>query len=66
MVFSFGPALLIERGLGPAAAGSMTSLFMFVFAVAVPVRRCARRQDRAARPRHRGEPAELRALIPLA
>jgi MFS family permease len=36
MVFSFGPALLIERGLGPAASGSMTSLFMFVFAVAVP------------------------------
>jgi len=36
MVFSFGPALLVERGVAPAAAGSMTSLFMFVFAVAVP------------------------------
>lgn len=36
MVFSFGPALLIERGLTPAAAGSMTSVFMFVFVVAAP------------------------------
>lgn len=36
MVFSFGPALLIERGLDPATGGTMTSLFMFVFAVAVP------------------------------
>jgi MFS family permease len=36
MVFSFGPALLTERGVGPAVAGSMTSLFMFVFAVALP------------------------------
>lgn len=36
MVFSFGPALLIERGVAAAAAGSMTSLFMFVFALEVP------------------------------
>jgi MFS family permease len=36
MVFSFGPALLIERGLGPAAAGSMTGVFMLVFSVAGP------------------------------
>jgi MFS family permease len=36
MVFSFGPALLTERGVSPAVAGSMTSLFMFVFAVALP------------------------------
>lgn len=36
MVFSFGPTLLTERGLSPAAAGSMTSIFMFVFLVAGP------------------------------
>jgi len=36
MVFSFGPELLIERGLSLTAAGSMTSVFMFVFALAVP------------------------------
>lgn len=36
MVFSFGPALLLERGLTVAAAGSMTSVFMLVFAVAIP------------------------------
>lgn len=36
MVFSFGPALLVERGVSAAVAGSMTSLFMFVFAVSVP------------------------------
>ncbi len=37
MVFSFGPALLSERGLPLASASSMTSLFMVIFALAVPL-----------------------------
>ena len=37
MVFGFGPALLADRGLTLAAAGSTTSLFMIVFSICVPL-----------------------------
>jgi MFS family permease len=37
MVFSFGPALLSERGLPLTSASSMTSLFMVVIAISVPL-----------------------------
>ncbi|MEY8099751.1 CynX/NimT family MFS transporter [Falsihalocynthiibacter sp. S25ZX9] len=37
MVFSFGPALLSERGLPLTSASSMTSLFMVVIAVSIPI-----------------------------
>jgi len=37
MVFSFGPALLTERGLPLTYASSVTSLFMLVIAIAVPI-----------------------------
>ena len=37
MVFSFGPALLSERGLPLTSASSVTSLFMLVFAISVPL-----------------------------
>jgi MFS family permease len=36
MVFSFGPAMLVARGVDLAVAGSLTGLFMLVFAVALP------------------------------
>ncbi|MGB3408722.1 MAG: MFS transporter [Jannaschia sp.] len=37
MVFGFGPAYLAERGASPESAGVTISLFMVVFAVAVPL-----------------------------
>lgn len=37
MVFSFGPALLDQRGWDLAAASSVTSIFMVVLAVSVPL-----------------------------
>lgn len=37
MVFSFAPALFIERGWSLQGAGSMTSLFMVIFAATVPL-----------------------------
>lgn len=37
MVFSFGPALLIQQGWALTSAGSAISLFMIVFSVAVPL-----------------------------
>ena len=37
MVFSFGPALLTERGLALTSASSITSLFMFLLAIGVPL-----------------------------
>ncbi len=37
MVFSFGPALLIQQGWAFTAAGSLVSLFMILFSVALPV-----------------------------
>lgn len=37
MVFSFGPALLSDRGWSHGAAGSATSLFMIVLALSVPL-----------------------------
>lgn len=36
MIFSFGPALLTARGVDLAVAGSLTGLFMLVFAIALP------------------------------
>lgn len=37
MVFSFGPAFLIERGLELTSASSTTSLFMFLLALGIPL-----------------------------
>ena len=37
MIFSFGPAVLTERGWSLAAAGSATSVFMIVLSVALPL-----------------------------
>lgn len=37
MVFSFGPALLIQQGWTLTHSGSLTSLFMILFSIAVPV-----------------------------
>jgi MFS family permease len=37
MVFGFGPALLNARGLPPTSASSMTSLFMVVLAISLPL-----------------------------
>lgn len=37
MVFSFGPALLIEQGWTLTSAGSAISVFMIVFSIAVPL-----------------------------
>ena len=37
MVFSFGPAFLIEVGYSLTDAGSLTSLFMVIFSVALPI-----------------------------
>jgi MFS family permease len=37
MVFSFGPALLSEMGWTLEGAGSVTSTFMIVFSIAVPI-----------------------------
>lgn len=37
MVFSFGPALLSQRGWSLAAAGSATSIFMIVLSISVPL-----------------------------
>jgi len=37
MVFSFGPALLSERGLPLTSASSMTSLFMLLLALSLPL-----------------------------
>lgn len=37
MVFGFGPALLTERGLDLTAASSMTSLFMLVLSISLPL-----------------------------
>lgn len=37
MIFSFAPALFIERGWDLQGAGSMTSLFMVIFAATVPL-----------------------------
>jgi len=37
MVFSFGPALLTERGLGLTTASSLVSAFMLLLAIAVPI-----------------------------
>ena len=37
MVFSFGPAFLMQQGWTLAAAGSMISLFMLLFSLALPL-----------------------------
>jgi len=37
MVFSFGPTFLIEVGYSLTDAGSLTSLFMIIFSVALPI-----------------------------
>ena len=37
MVFSFGPAFLVQVGYTLTSAGSLTSLFMIIFSMAVPV-----------------------------
>ncbi len=37
MVFSFGPTVLIERGWSLASAGSLTSAFMIILSVALPL-----------------------------
>ncbi len=37
MVFSFGPAFLVQVGYSLTNAGSLTSLFMIIFSIAVPV-----------------------------
>lgn len=37
MVFSFGPAVLIQQGWSLTQAGSVTSLFMVLFSIALPV-----------------------------
>jgi MFS family permease len=37
MVFSFGTTLLVERGWGLAAAGSATSLVLWIVSISVPV-----------------------------
>lgn len=37
MVFSFGPAFLVQVGYSLTNAGSLTSLFMVIFAIALPV-----------------------------
>jgi MFS family permease len=37
MIFSFGPAVLNDRGLSLAAASSMTSIFMVVLSLAIPL-----------------------------
>ena len=37
MVFSFGPAFLVQQGWVLAAAGSVTSLFMLLFSLALPL-----------------------------
>jgi MFS family permease len=37
MVFSFGPAFLTQEGYSLTNAGSLTSLFMVIFAIALPV-----------------------------
>lgn len=37
MVFSFGPALLVERGLGLTPASSLISAFMVLLAIAIPI-----------------------------
>ena len=37
MVFSFGPTFLIQQGWTLAAAGSMVSLFMLIFSLALPL-----------------------------
>lgn len=37
MVFSFGPALLVQQGWSLTQAGSVTSLFMLLFSIALPI-----------------------------
>lgn len=37
MVFSFGPAILIQQGWTLTQAGSVTSLFMVLFSIALPI-----------------------------
>lgn len=37
MVFGFGPIVLTDKGLSPAAASSATSLYMLLLAIAVPL-----------------------------
>jgi len=37
MVFSFGPAVLIQQGWSLTQAGSVTSLFMVIFSIALPI-----------------------------
>lgn len=37
MVFSFGPALLIQQGWTLTRAGSLVSLFMILFSIALPI-----------------------------
>ncbi|PXW72517.1 putative MFS family arabinose efflux permease [Loktanella sp. PT4BL] len=37
MVFSFGPALLVQQGWSLTQAGSVTSLFMVLFSIALPI-----------------------------
>lgn len=37
MVFSFGPAFLVQVGYTLTSAGSLTSLFMIIFSIALPV-----------------------------
>jgi len=37
MVFSFGPAFLVQVGYSLTNAGSLTSLFMIIFSIALPV-----------------------------
>lgn len=37
MIFSFGPAVLIQQGWSLSQAGSVTSLFMILFSIALPI-----------------------------
>lgn len=37
MVFGFGPSVLIQQGWSLAQAGSVTSLFMVIFSIALPI-----------------------------
>jgi MFS family permease len=37
MVFSFGPAFLVQVGYSLTSAGSLTSLFMVIFSIALPI-----------------------------
>lgn len=37
MIFSFGPAVLVQQGWALTQAGSLTSLFMILFSIALPI-----------------------------